>query len=39
MTFPVTETSLRLEHAGATWYFCGSGCRRAFAADPDRYLS
>jgi Cu+-exporting ATPase len=27
------------EHAGTTYYFCGPGCRVAFAADPGRYLS
>jgi Cu+-exporting ATPase len=24
--------------AGATWYFCGAGCRKKFIADPARYL-
>ena len=24
-------------HAGQVWYFCATGCRDAFAADPDRY--
>jgi xanthine dehydrogenase accessory factor len=37
MTVAVTETALSLEHAGRTWYFCGSGCQRAFADDPARY--
>jgi len=23
---------------GRTYYFCSPGCRRAFEADPDRYL-
>lgn len=27
-----------LEHAGKTYYFCSSGCRDKFAADPDRWL-
>ena len=27
------------EHAGETWYFCSSGCRQKFVADPDRYLA
>lgn len=37
MTVAVAETSLQLEHAGATWYFCGTGCHRAFVDDPARY--
>ena len=27
------------EHGGASFYFCGGGCRTKFLADPDRYLS
>jgi xanthine dehydrogenase accessory factor len=26
-------------HEGATYYFCGAGCRSRFEADPARYLS
>jgi xanthine dehydrogenase accessory factor len=37
MTVAATATSMYAEHAGRTWYFCGSGCRDAFAADPERY--
>jgi xanthine dehydrogenase accessory factor len=37
MSVAVAPTSLRLEHAGRTWYFCAAGCRAAFAADPGRY--
>jgi xanthine dehydrogenase accessory factor len=37
MTVAATPTSLRLEHGGKTWYFCGPGCRQAFADDPGRY--
>ncbi len=37
MSVAVANGTLRLEHAGTTWYFCGSGCRGAFAADPGRY--
>ena len=39
MTVAVTDSALRLEHAGTYWYFCGTGCRQAFADDPDRYLA
>jgi YHS domain-containing protein len=27
------------EHAGATYYFCAVGCKEAFDADPQKYLS
>lgn len=37
MTVAAVPTSLRLEHAGKMWYFCGPGCRQAFADDPARY--
>jgi xanthine dehydrogenase accessory factor len=30
--------SLSVDHDGGTVWFCGSGCRDAFAADPPRYL-
>ncbi len=26
------------QHEGKTYYFCGPGCKRAFDADPERYL-
>ncbi len=32
MTVAAVETSLHLDHDGRRWYFCGPGCRRAFAA-------
>jgi xanthine dehydrogenase accessory factor len=37
MTVAAVPASLHLEHAGRTWYFCGPGCRQAFADDPGRY--
>lgn len=33
----MTATGLALEYAGRTWYFCGPGCRQAFADNPERY--
>ncbi|MBX6355286.1 MAG: YHS domain-containing protein, partial [Micromonosporaceae bacterium] len=39
MSVAVTPDALSLEHAGRTWYFCGTGCREAAAADPQRYLA
>jgi xanthine dehydrogenase accessory factor len=37
MSVAVAPASLHLEHAGRTWYFCGPGCRTAFADAPQRY--
>jgi xanthine dehydrogenase accessory factor len=39
MTVAVVPASLQLQHAGTTLYFCGPGCRDAFAANPGRYAS
>jgi xanthine dehydrogenase accessory factor len=37
MTVATVETSLHLDHDGRRVWFCGSGCLRAFAADPAAY--
>ena len=37
MSVPAVESSLQLEHNGATVYFCSPGCRAAFRKDPERY--
>jgi xanthine dehydrogenase accessory factor len=37
MTVAVSPASMRYEHAGRSWYFCGTGCQTAFAADPHQY--
>jgi xanthine dehydrogenase accessory factor len=37
MEVAVTGATARLEHDGATVYFCGEGCRAAFASDPVRH--
>ncbi len=39
MTVAAVEASLHLDHDGHRYYFCGSGCLRAFAADPASYPS
>lgn len=39
MTVHIGPDALTLEHAGEAYYFCGSGCKVAFAADPHRYLA
>jgi xanthine dehydrogenase accessory factor len=37
MRVAVTDATPRFEGGGETWYFCGTGCRDAFAADPVAY--
>lgn len=39
MTVATVESSLHLDHEGTRWWFCGSGCLRAFADDPAAYGS
>jgi xanthine dehydrogenase accessory factor len=39
MTVAAVESSLHLDHDGTRVYFCGSGCLRAFAADPASYAT
>ena len=38
MTVAVVDSSLHLDHDGVRHHFCGSGCLRAFADDPTRYV-
>jgi xanthine dehydrogenase accessory factor len=38
MSVPTVDASLHLDHAGVRYWFCGTGCLRAFAADPAGYL-
>jgi xanthine dehydrogenase accessory factor len=38
MTVAAVDASLHLDHDGRRWWFCGSGCLRAFAASPDAYV-
>jgi xanthine dehydrogenase accessory factor len=38
MSVATVDTSLHLDHEGTRYWFCGSGCLRAFAADPAGYL-
>jgi xanthine dehydrogenase accessory factor len=37
MTVLAVDASLHLDHEGERLWFCGSGCLRAFAADPAAY--
>ncbi|MFO7564590.1 MAG: heavy metal translocating P-type ATPase [Enhygromyxa sp.] len=38
MSVTIATAKHTLEHEGQTHYFCGAGCKRKFAADPDEYL-
>jgi xanthine dehydrogenase accessory factor len=37
MSVVMVDASLHLDHDGTRYWFCGSGCLRAFAADPGSY--
>ncbi len=37
MTVATVPASLSAQHGGRTFWFCGSGCRQAFADDPSRF--
>ncbi|HUP76142.1 MAG TPA: XdhC family protein [Acidimicrobiales bacterium] len=39
MQVAMVDASLHFDHGGARWWFCGSGCLRAFAASPDVYTT
>ena len=39
MRVAMVDSSLHFDHAGVRWWFCGSGCLRAFAASPDAYAT
>jgi xanthine dehydrogenase accessory factor len=38
MSVVADDAALHLDHEGERYWFCGSGCLRAFAADPSAYL-
>jgi YHS domain-containing protein len=38
MTVAAVDTSLYYDHDGTQFWFCGSGCLRAFADNPAAYL-
>ncbi|WP_432832171.1 XdhC family protein [Dactylosporangium sp. CA-092794] len=38
MDVAVVPDALHYQHEGVVYYFCGTGCRRAFADNPARYL-
>ena len=39
MSVDPTTAKHRAEHAGASYFFCGAGCRTKFVTDPAKYLA
>lgn len=39
MMVDVDPHAIRATHGGVDYYFCASGCRDAFVADPPRYVA
>ncbi|HVW40541.1 MAG TPA: XdhC family protein [Amycolatopsis sp.] len=39
MSVAITEAASQLPYAGQRYYFCGPGCRQAFADKPEPYLA
>jgi uncharacterized membrane protein YraQ (UPF0718 family)/YHS domain-containing protein len=39
MSVDPAHAAATVEHDGATWWFCGTGCRDAFVADPSAYVA
>jgi Cu(I)/Ag(I) efflux system membrane fusion protein len=35
---PKSPDTLKTEHGGRTYYFCSDHCKKAFEADPDKYV-
>jgi xanthine dehydrogenase accessory factor len=38
MAVATVDASLHVDHGGRRYWFCGSGCRNAFVADPGAFL-
>jgi YHS domain-containing protein len=38
MTVTKAEAKATFDYKGTTYYFCNTGCKEAFAKDPDKYL-
>lgn len=39
MEVDVKKAAASSEYKGKTYYFCALGCKKAFDADPEKYLS
>ncbi|WP_431907150.1 YHS domain-containing protein [Amycolatopsis thermoflava] len=37
MSVAITPEAVQLPYGGRRYYFCGTGCRHAFADEPGRY--
>ncbi len=33
------EARFKSDYRGITYYFCASGCKKAFEADPEKYIA
>lgn len=38
MTVAEDQAAAKVEYRGQTYYFCSSGCHKAFTAEPAKYL-
>ncbi len=38
MTVDTETAEYKSEYAGATYYFCGAGCKRAFDKNPTEFI-
>lgn len=38
MTVDIATAEFSASHSGETYYFCGAGCRKAFALNPDAFV-
>jgi YHS domain-containing protein len=38
MTVKKAEAKATFDYKGTTYYFCGAGCKEAFAKDPEKYI-
>ncbi|MEP7193062.1 MAG: YHS domain-containing protein [Actinomycetota bacterium] len=39
MSVDPATAAATVEHEGQTYYFCGKGCAKSFAADPGKYVN
>lgn len=39
MPIEPAQAAAQAEHKGKTYYFCSEGCRKTFAANPEKYAS
>ena len=39
MTIDSEKAAAKSDYKGKTYYFCAPGCKKAFDADPEKYLA